>query len=75
MHRTIHHGSPRIAPRKISCFAACSDYALRLSSLVQDGAATDCLHDATVSAVRGVAEVTVILHVGPPSAYVLPSAH
>ena len=56
MHRTIHHGSLRIAPREISCFAACSDLTLRLSSLVQDGAATDCLHDATVSAVTGVAE-------------------
>ena len=56
MHRTIHHGSPRIAPREISCFAACSDLTLRLSSLVQDGAATNCPHDATVSAVTGVAE-------------------
>ena len=56
MHRTIHHGSPRIAPREISCFATCSDLTLRLSSLVQDGAATDCLHDATVSVVTGVAE-------------------
>ena len=75
MHRTIHHWSPRVAPREISCFAASSDLTLRLSSLVQDGAATDCLHDATVSAVTGVAEVTVVLHVGPPSAYALPSAH
>ena len=56
MHRTIHHGSLRIAPREISCFAARSDLTLRLSSLVQDGAATDCLDDATVSEVTGVAE-------------------
>ena len=75
MHCTIHHGSPRIAPREICCFVACSDLALRLSSLVQDGIATDCLHDATVSTVTSVAEVTVNLHVGPPSAYARPSVH
>ena len=75
MHRTIHHGSPRIAPREISCFTGRSDYALRLSFFVQDGAATDCQDDEMVSTVTSVAEVTVILHVGPPSAYARPSAH
>ena len=56
MHCTIHHELASIVPREISCFTGRSDHAMRLSSLVLDGAATDCLHDITVSAVTGVAE-------------------
>ena len=74
MHCTIHHELASVAPREIFCFTGRSEHALQLSSLVLDGAATDCLPDASVSAITRVAEETVILHVGPPSAYAHPSA-
>ena len=55
-HCTIHHESSSVAPREISCFTGRSDYALRLSFFVQDGAATDCQDDEMLCTVTSVAE-------------------
>ena len=52
---TIHHGLPSIVPMEISCFTGRSDYALRLSFFVQDGAATDYQDDEMVCTVASVA--------------------
>ena len=55
-HCTIHHELLSVAPREISCFTGRSNYALRLSFFVQDGAAIDCQDDEMVCTVTSVAE-------------------